>query len=101
VATIGYILGAVAFWMWFFIFGHWAIMRPPLNWVVFVYSHIFLIFYTKNMWKEMKIHSRLKLKPFVRFIFYVVLTAPWIIFAWTLWEVAERLPFLTHLLGHH
>jgi hypothetical protein len=90
-ATLIYILGAIAFWVAFFWFGHWAIVRPPLNWLVVVYTHILLIFYTKNAWKEIKIHRRLRIKPFVRYIFYVVLVAPWFIFIWTLVEILERL----------
>jgi hypothetical protein len=86
-----YLLGALIFWVAFFWFGHWAIVRPPLNWLVFVYTHILLIFYTINMIKEIRIHSRLKIKPFVRFIFSCVLVAPWFIFFWTLIEIVERL----------
>jgi hypothetical protein len=82
-----YFISAVIFWVAFFMFGHWAIQNN-LKWLVFGYSSALLIAYSVWMLKEAKYHLQFKkIKGIIKFLMYVALSASWVIFAWTLYEV--------------
>jgi hypothetical protein len=90
VAIIGLLFGLIL-WFIFFAVGHWAIMRPPLNWVVLAYTTILLILYCGFLREEYKIHAKIPKFKKAWLPAGIVYACPLLVLIWTIWEIVERL----------
>jgi hypothetical protein len=84
-------ISGLIFWFAFFWFGHWAIVRPPLNWLVFVYTILMIVAYLLFLRREYKVHAKIPMFQKMWFAAGIVYACPLLTLLWTIWEIVERL----------